>query len=91
MAHPDEHRVVGGQHKAVVRGVLRHVGRGTLLTPSDPTASDGSDHPSPGEIMISRLTLEPELLPQPEEAAMRTLGVEALAAQARTSQGDCDR
>jgi hypothetical protein len=30
--------------------------------------------------MISRLTLEPELLPQPEEAAMRTLGVEALAA-----------
>jgi hypothetical protein len=35
--------------------------------------------------MISRLTLEPELLPQPEEAAMRTLGVEALFAQARTS------
>src|SRR4051794_10339232 len=52
------------------RGVLlRHVGRGTFLTPTDPPATVGSDHPSPGEIMSSRLTVEPELLPLAVAAA----------------------
>ncbi len=68
-----------GVSRAVIRSVLddleargvllRHVGRGTFLTPTDPSAIDGSDHPSPGEIMTSRLTVEPELLPLAVAAA----------------------
>jgi GntR family uxuAB operon transcriptional repressor len=65
--------VQAGVSRAVIRSVLddletrgvllRHVGRGTFLTPSDPVTADGSEHPSPAEIMASRLTVEPELLP----------------------------
>lgn len=52
------------------RGVLsRHVGRGTFLSPAEPSAAELSDHPSPGEIMSSRLTVEPELLPLAVAAA----------------------
>jgi len=50
-----------GVSRAVIRSVLddleargvllRQVGRGTFLTPSHATATDGPDHPSPGEIM----------------------------------------
>jgi DNA-binding FadR family transcriptional regulator len=68
-----------GVSRAVIRSVLddleargvllRHVGRGTFLTPTDPTATAGSDHPSPSEIMTSRLTVEPELLPLAVAAA----------------------
>jgi GntR family transcriptional regulator, uxu operon transcriptional repressor len=68
-----------GVSRAVIRSVLddleargvllRHVGRGTFLTPTEPNAADGSGHPSPGEIMTSRLTVEPELLPLAVAAA----------------------
>jgi GntR family uxuAB operon transcriptional repressor len=67
-----------GVSRAVIRSVLddleargllvRHVGRGTFLAPSVATA-ERSDHPSPAEIMTSRLTLEPELLPLAVAAA----------------------
>ena len=49
--------------------LLRHVGRGTFLTPNDPVTADASGHPSPGEIMTSRLTVEPEMLPLAVAAA----------------------
>ena len=68
-----------GVSRAVIRSVLedletrgvvlRHVGRGTFLTPSDTVTPNGSDHPSPSEIMSSRLTVEPELLPLAVAAA----------------------
>ncbi len=68
-----------GVSRAVIRSVLddlenrgvvlRHVGRGTFLTPSDPAIAAGSEHPSPSEIMSSRLTVEPELLPLAVAAA----------------------
>jgi len=68
-----------GVSRAVIRSVLddleargvllRHVGRGTFLTPADPVPADVSGHPSPGEIMSSRLTVEPELLPLAVAAA----------------------
>src|ERR1700710_2143315 len=50
-----------GVSRAVIRSVLddleargvllRHVGRGTFLTPSDPITAEANEHPSPGEIM----------------------------------------
>ncbi|MGY4646916.1 FadR/GntR family transcriptional regulator [Mycobacterium sp. URHB0021] len=68
-----------GVSRAVIRSVLddleargvllRQVGRGTFLTPSHAMATGGADHPSPGEIMSSRLTVEPELLPLAVAAA----------------------
>jgi DNA-binding FadR family transcriptional regulator len=69
-----------GVSRAVVRSVLeelehrgtvvRYVGRGTFLSPreSDP---ETANHPSPSEIMSSRLILEPELLPLAVAAATR--------------------
>jgi GntR family transcriptional regulator, uxu operon transcriptional repressor len=68
-----------GVSRAVIRAVLddlenrgvvlRHVGRGTFLTPSDLDIKSGSEHPSPTEIMSSRMTVEPELLPLAVAAA----------------------
>ncbi len=68
-----------GVSRAVVRSVLddleargvvlRHVGRGTFLAPSETSVPDLSSHPSPAEIMTSRLTVEPELLPLAVAAA----------------------
>ena len=62
-----------GVSRAVIRAVLddletrgvvlRHVGRGTFLAPSETAVNAVSGHPSPAEIMTSRLTVEPELLP----------------------------
>jgi len=55
--------------------VVRHVGRGTFLTPSPEVSSPNThgdfDHPSPSEIMASRFVLEPELLPLAVGAATR--------------------
>jgi DNA-binding FadR family transcriptional regulator len=56
------------------RGVIvRHVGRGTFLAPPLMPSQDPelADHPSPAEIMASRLVLEPELLPLAVGAATR--------------------
>lgn len=62
-----------GVSRAVIRSVLddmesrgvllRHVGRGTFLTPADPAVAEPVGHPSPREIISSRLAVEPELLP----------------------------
>lgn len=63
-----------GVSRAVVRSaldelesrgvVLRHVGRGTYLTPQETEEpSTASGHPSPAEIMAARLALEPQLMP----------------------------
>jgi DNA-binding FadR family transcriptional regulator len=58
-----------GVSRAVVRSVLedlenrgtvvRYVGRGTFLAPSESAAAETANHPSPSEIMSSRLILEP--------------------------------
>ena len=69
-----------GVSRAVIRTVLddlasrgvvrRHVGRGTFLAPMESVAPVGTaSHPSPNEIMISRLVLEPELMPLAVAAA----------------------
>jgi DNA-binding FadR family transcriptional regulator len=42
--------------------VLRHVGRGTFLSPESPAVDDAGLQPSPAEIMTARLLLEPELM-----------------------------
>ncbi|MCX6471921.1 MAG: FCD domain-containing protein [Corynebacteriales bacterium] len=51
--------------------VVRHVGRGTFLTPQAPTEIEVAEHPSPAEIMASRFVFEPELLPLAVGAATR--------------------
>src|SRR5690242_18884515 len=73
--------VQAGVSRAIIRGaldhlesrgvVMRQVGRGTFLTPSGADSSTPVfDHyPSPAEIMVSRLALEPELLPAAVAAA----------------------
>ncbi|MCZ4519370.1 FCD domain-containing protein [Rhodococcus ruber] len=70
-----------GVSRAVVRAaldtleergaVVRHVGRGTFLTPRASTELELAHHPSPAEIMASRFVLEPELLPLAVNAATR--------------------
>ena len=71
-----------GVSRAVIRSVLddlasravvvRHVGRGTFLSPAETvTPVEMANHPSPSEIMSSRLILEPELLPLAVAAATR--------------------
>ncbi|MFC9836356.1 FadR/GntR family transcriptional regulator [Rhodococcus sp. NPDC127530] len=70
-----------GVSRAVIRSVLedlenrgtvvRYVGRGTFLAPSESAAAETANHPSPSEIMSSRLILEPELLPLAVAAATR--------------------
>lgn len=69
-----------GVSRAVVRSVLeelehrgtvvRQVGRGTFLSPRE-SGPEMANHPSPSEIMSSRLILEPELLPLAVAAATR--------------------
>ncbi|WP_067683084.1 FadR/GntR family transcriptional regulator [Nocardia miyunensis] len=70
-----------GVSRAVVRSalnglesrgaVIRHVGRGTFLAPNASVGvrTESENQPSPAEIMSSRLTLEPELLPLAVAAA----------------------
>lgn len=49
--------------------IVRHIGRGTFLAPTDSREIDGSGATSPAEIIAVRLLIEPQMMPMAVAAA----------------------